>query len=281
MPETVLAVLGPYGPALADPTVPLLPADDLGVLRGESVFETVRIAGGRPAYLSEHLARLARSAERLALTLPVGWPELAALAVATWGRPDGVMRLVCSRGGVAYALVTPVPAETVRGREHGVRAVTLTLGLPAGLRQTAPWLLGGVKSTSYAVNMAALRQAKAQGAEDVIFLSGDGEVLEAPTATVAWVTDGRLVTPPPPDVGILPGTTMAVLLELCAELGVAYEVRRGTASELAAADEVLLASSVRAVAPVVTLDGRDLGTGPVTARLRAAYEKRVGTLEGV
>ncbi len=275
MPQTVLAVLGPQGPVLADPAAPLLRADDVGMLRGESVFETVRIAGGRPAFLDRHLRRLATSASRLALPLPAGWPALSELAVATWDRPDGVLRLVCSRGGAAYALVTAVPTETLHGRQQGVRALTLTLGVPAGLRAQAPWLLGGVKSTSYAVNMAALREVQRLGADDAVLVSSDGEVLEAPTATAAWVTAGRLVTPPPEAVGILPGITIGVVLELCAELKIPYDVRRGTVAELLEADEVLLTGSIRGVAPVTTLDGRELGCGSVTTRLRDAFEQRV------
>ena len=275
MPETVLAVLGPHGPTLADPTAPLLPPNDPGVVRGESVFETLRIAGSRPVFLDSHLRRLVRSAARLELPLPDGWPELVELAVGSWPLPDGALRLICSRGGVAYALVTEVPAEALRGREHGVRAVTLSLGVPAGLRAEAPWLLGGVKSTSYAVNMAALREARRAGADDAVLVSSDGEVLEAPTATVAWVSAGTLVTPPPDGVGILPGTTMEVVLQLCDELALPYDVRRGTVAELLEADEVLMTGSVRGVAPVVRLDGRELGIGRRTVQLRDAFEERV------
>jgi 4-amino-4-deoxychorismate lyase len=254
MADTVLALLTPDGPALRDPALPVLRADDLGVLRGESVFETARIAAGRAAFLDAHLARLRRSADRLAIALPSGLDALAELAVTAYSEPDGVLRLVCSKGTpggdpVAFALVTPIPAEAIRGRDEGVRAITLTLGVTADVRARSPWLLGGVKATSYAVNMASLRHAQAEGAEDVIWVSTDGEVLEAPTATVAWVRDGRLVTPPADEVAILPGTTL-----------------------LAAADEVLLLSSVRGVAPVTELDGRSLGVGPVTAALRAGFE---------
>jgi 4-amino-4-deoxychorismate lyase len=285
MAETVLAVLTPEGPVLREAAGPVLRADDLGVLRGESVFETARVVAGRPTFLPAHLARLARSASRLAIPLPTGWEELAALAVGAYGPGDGVLRLICTKGPpdgqpLALALVTPVPAETIRGREQGVRAITLTLGIDAGVRARSPWLLGGVKATSYAVNMASLRHAQAEGADDVIWVSTDGEVLEAPTSTVAWVMAGRLVTPPAGDVGILPGTTLDVVLGLCDELGTPYDIRTGTLVELASADEVLMMSSVRGLAPVTELDGRFLGVGPVTAALRAAFEARVRELSG-
>ena len=275
LPATVLAALGPDGPVLADPDAPLLRADDPGVLRGESVFESLRLAAGRPAFLHRHLRRLEVSAERLGLELPGGWEALVELAVGAWARPAGVLRLVCSRGGTAYALVTAIPPENAQARALGIRVVTLDLGVPAGLRAHAPWLLGGVKSTSYAVNMAAQREARRIGADDAVLLSSDGEVLEAPTATVAWVVAGRLVTPPPQAVGILAGITMEVVLELCDERGIGYEVRRGTVAELRAADEVLLAGSIRGIAPVVALDERTLAIGPVTAGLRDSFEQRV------
>jgi len=147
--------------------------------------------------------------------------------------------------------------------------------VPAGARADAPWLLGGVKSTSYAVNMASLRAAQAVGAQDAVWVSSDGFVLEAPTSTVAWVHDGRLVTPPSERVGTLPGTTAAVALALSP---LPVEVRLGTVDELRAADEVLLLSSVRGVTPVVRLDGRELPVGPVTAALREGFERAV--LEG-
>jgi 4-amino-4-deoxychorismate lyase len=264
-------------PRVVDATTPVLRADDLGVARGESVFETLRIAGGQAAFLDLHLRRLQRSAERLSIELPPGWKALAHAAVDAYGAGEGMLRLTCSKGvpggaPVGFALASPVPPAVVRGRENGVRVVTLTLGVPATLRAEATWLLGGVKSTSYAVNMASQREAEARGADDAIWTSSDGEVLEAPTSTVCWVSGGRLVTPPAEEIGILPGTTRDVALSL---LEIPHDVRRGTVDELRAADEVLLLSSVRGVAPVVELDGRSLPAGPVTAALRQAFEKRV------
>ena len=263
----------PFAPVLllldglrrVDVSEPVVRADDLGLLRGESVFETVRIAAGRPAFLDAHLARLARSAERLAIDLPPGWHELTLAAVEGW--TDGVLRLVCTRGGLGFALVTAIPEQTAAARQ-GVNAVTLTLGVGAGERERAPWLLGGVKSTSYAVNMASLRHAADLGADDVIWLSSDGEVLEAPTSTVVIVRAGVLVTPPT-SVGILAGTTVQAVLDL----GLApSQVRRISAAELVDADEVLLLSSIRGVAPVLRLDDRKLGKGPLGSALGDAFE---------
>jgi len=255
-----------------DPETPVLRADDLGVLRGESVFETLRVGNGRPAFLDAHLARLAESARRLDIDLPHGWAELAEKACT--GVDDGVLRLVCSKGApgagpVGFALVTAVPEETRLGREQGVSAITLTLGIAADERGRARWLLGGVKATSYAANMASLRHARTEGADDVIWVSTDGQVLEAPTSTVAVVTGGVLVSPPP-EVGILAGTTLGALSGL-----MPFEQRPLPVEELRSADEVMLLSSVRGVAPVVRLDGAERAVGPLTARLRAAYEAAV------
>ena len=273
MPAALLLLDDPH--AVLDPTTPLLRADDLGVVRGEAVFETLRIARGRPAFLDLHLKRLHRSAARVGIALPDGWHDLAAAAAAT--QDTGFLRLTCTKGPagarpVGFAVAGPISQEILHGREHGVRVVTLTLGVEAGARADAPWLMGGVKSTSYAVNMATQRAAVERGAEDAIWVSSDGEVLEAPTATVAWVREGRVVTPPADEVGTLPGTTAEAAL---AASTLPVDVRRAPASELADAEEVMLLSSVRGVAPVVALDGRPLAIGPVTAHLRDAFERAV------
>lgn len=262
------------GLRLLDPTAPVLRADDLGVLRGESVFETLRVAQGRPAFLDAHLTRLAASALRVDLPLPPGWEQLA-LRISE-GVPDGVLRLVCSKGApgagpVGFGLLTDVPAAAVLAREQGIRVITLTLGVTAAERSGAPWLLGGVKSTSYAANMATVRHAQAEGADDAVWVSADGQVLEAPTATVA-VVEGDTLVSPPDELGILPGTTLAAVTAL----GLVSVVRRPvTVAELRSADEVLLLSSVRGVAPVVSVDGVPREVGPVTALLREAYEAAV------
>ena len=286
MTDRVLAVLGR---GVVDPAEPIVRADDLALIRGEGVFETLRVAAGRAWDLDLHLRRLAESAARLAIVLPRDeeWCDAVDAALKEWPHSDGVMRLVCTKGGeltgaapVGFALVTPIPEATLEARERGVSAITLAFGVPAGLRPRAPWLLGGVKSTSYAVNMASLRAAAAAGVDDVVWVSSDRdpEVLEAPTATVAWVDHGRIVTPPPAAVGVLAGTTVKRVLELADRLGFRTVVRRGTLTELREAKEAMLLSSVRGVAPLLRLDGAGIGggvPGPVTVALREALEDLV------
>lgn len=272
--STALVLVGPP-PVAVDPGTPVVTAEDLGLLRGESAFETLRVVAGRAVLPGEHLDRLRRSGARLDLTVPprADLDAAVALALTTAGPVDGVLRVVVTKGaapapGVAFALVTPLPAGLAEARS-GVTAVTLTLGVAASLRPDAPWLLGGVKATSYAVAMASLRAAAALGAGDAVWLSSDGEVLEAPTATVAVVVDGVLAVPDPDRTAILPGTTAAAVLPASP---VPVRVGAVTEAELRRADEVLLLSSVRGVVPVVALDGRPVARGPVGAALGAAFD---------
>ncbi len=280
MTTPALAVLGR---GLVDPAEPVLRADDLGLQRGDGVFETARVCGGRVFKLDLHLDRLERSAAALAIDPPARteWASLAAEAVAASGGGDGSLKLVLTRGPMgggpvtAFALVLPIPPETVRGREHGVHVVTLTLGVSVAARAGAPWLLGGAKTLSYAVNMASLRAAEERGAQDAIWLASGGEVLEAPTSTVCWVSGGALRTTPV-DSGILAGTTLAVVRAFAAPLS--FEVTSATRDDLLAADEVFLVSSIRGVAGVLSIDGVPVGDGALgreTVRLRDAFEDAV------
>lgn len=274
-------LLGVLGAGLVDPAAPLLRADDLGVLRGDGCFESVRLrAPGELDDLAEHLDRLASSAA--ALELPAtdrgAWQDLVDTLVGAWDRPgEAVLRLVVTRGlgegaqPTAFALLLPISAEQLRQRREGIRVLTLSRGLVADATVEAPWLLGGVKAISYAVNMAALRYAHANAADDVVFVSADGQLLEAPTATVVWLRDGVLRTPPPAPLGILDGVTVRRLFYRAAEHGFGTEICRGTVEDLHAADGVWLVSSVRLAAAVTVLDGKALPVDRAAgARVQAA-----------
>jgi 4-amino-4-deoxychorismate lyase len=264
---TLLAV-AVGGRGVVDPDEPVLNADDEALLRGRAAFETTRVYAGIPFKLDEHLARLAGSAERIGLP-PVERDDcerLARSALEASGEPDAVLRLYWTAGRegsgkpTALALVSTIPAHLEKLRTRGTKLVSLPLGLQADLRAFAPWLLGGVKSTSYAVNMAAEAEARRRGADDAVFLASGDIVLEGPVTNVWWSLDRVLYTPAL-ELGILAGVTRATLIASASELG--YEVREGAfpLSHLASANEAFTSSSVREVMPVVELDGAPLGNG--------------------
>lgn len=278
-PTRVLALLGT---GLVPADTPILHGDDLGVVRGDGIFETMHLREGGAWLLDEHLARLARSAARLDLPLPPA-RQLAALVAevaAAWpAGVEGALRLVCTRGReeggavTVYATAFAVPESNVRARRDGVSVVTATLGFPAHLRPDAPWLLGGAKTLSYAVNMASLRWAKSTGADDVLWVSSDGYALEAPTATLVWRDGATLRTVPASGTGILAGTTAAYLLAHAGSLGLEAAEGLVTPAGLAASGGAWLTSSVRGVATIRSVDGAPLPHDP-------AMSERIGALLG-
>jgi branched-chain amino acid aminotransferase len=129
-----------------------------------------------------------------------------------------------------------------------------------------------VKSTSYAVNMAAESEAKRRGADDALFVDSAAIVLEGPVTNVWWRRGDTLFTPGT-DLGVLAGVTRGVLLELAPGEGYAVEEGAFPLGELAAADEAFTSSSVRELLPIVELDGRPVGDGrpgDAVRRLHAA-----------
>src|SRR5690606_21146795 len=199
----VVAVLG-TGVVPAD--TPILRADDLGILRGDGIFETMHIRAGQAWLLDEHLSRMVGSAGRMQLALPpmAELRELVDQTLAGWP-PDleGALRVICTRGAengdgrvTVFATASAIGDTFRRARHEGIRVLTAALGVPSTLRPASPWLLGGAKTLSYAVNMASQRWALAEGADDVLWVSADGYALEAPTATLVWLRGGTLYTVP-------------------------------------------------------------------------------------
>jgi 4-amino-4-deoxychorismate lyase len=282
----VLAVLA-LGPGVAAGARPALDPLDLALLRGEAVFEALRVYGGRPFRLQAHLDRLAASAAAVDLPLPAGLGELAGRAAGPAGGGDAVLRLICTRGPdvpgeggpAAFAICTDVPGSFEEERRRGLRLVLLTTATDPLLRAASPWLLAGVKTISYALNMAAQRTARARGADDAVLVGLGGELLEAPTANLWWRTGHTLHTPSL-ELGILAGITRTVVGELAPGLGLKVLDGVFTAEALTAADEAFLSSSTREIMPVVEVDGAPIADGrpgPTAAALQAALRRLATT----
>jgi 4-amino-4-deoxychorismate lyase len=284
----LVELVGPdFAPVVRDPAAPLLRADDVGALRGDGAFERFLVYRGRPRRFADHLARLARSGAMLGLALPpeAAWRAAVDLVVANWsGADEWEARLVATRGPesggptTAYVLGQPLAPSLLQQRQEGIAAITLDRGFASDLMGRAPWLLLGAKTLSYVVNMAAKREAEARGADDAIFLSTDGQVLEASTSAVVAAFGRRLVSPPD-EVGILPSISLRHLLTDAGEAG--WEAVREPlkVDDLKAADGVWATSSLRFVR-IRSLDGDPLGPGEAHAELEALARRGTAPPQG-
>lgn len=252
-----------------DPTTPALSVGELSTQRGDGIFESIGVVDGHPQEVDAHLDRLAHSARICELPLPnaAQWREAVETAAANAPRTgEGVIKLILSRGvehgpaPTAWVTAADAPDFTAP-RTRGIRIVTLDRGFDSETPNRAPWLLLGAKTLSYAVNMAAIREAKRRGADDAVFVSSDGILLEAPTASVILRFGERFVTPAHSGA-ILPGTTQLSLFEYLAGRGYETEYATVAAADLAKADAAWLVSSVRLAAGVTEVDGTPLPYDP-------------------
>lgn len=260
-----------------DPDAPALRVGDLSAQRGDGIFESLGVVDGHVQEVGPHLERLAHSARLCDLPAPhLGqWRSAIERVAAEAGSGESVMKLILSRGiegdTVPTAWITLASApDNARSRTEGVRVVTLDRGHTLDAPARAPWLQLGAKTLSYAVNMAAIREAKRRGADDAVFVSSDGFVLEAPTASVVLRFGDRFVTPTP-SVGILHGTTQISLFAFLEKRGhdTAYETV--PVAGLGRADAVWLLSSVRLAAPVRAVDGAAIAVDHALTEEFAAY----------
>lgn len=266
----------------ADADHPHIRVDDLGLLRGDGVFETVLVVDGQPRELGPHVDRLARSAAMLNLPAPdlAAWERVSQAVIDRWtDSGEFALKLVYTRGPefgdgstTAFALGMPIGPKTFIHREAGVAALTLDRGFDPSIVERAPWLLLGAKTLSYALNMAALRYAEAHGADEAIFIASDGSVLEGPTASIVLV-EGDTMRTTPPTIGILPGTTQAALFRAAERSGWTTKTEPIHRDELEGAEGLFLVSSVRKITRVHTLGGVELPDSvKLHTELSALYE---------
>lgn len=261
----------------ADPDVPHLSMLDLSATRGDGIFETISVFKGIPQALEHHLSRFAVSARKLDLPAPDLrlWREAVfATAAQLDPTPESFVKTVLTRGiegddkptGWAYGSHS---GDFSAARTEGIRVIMLDRGYRHDIEQTSPWLLPGAKTLSYAINRAVGREAARREADDVIFVSSDGIVLEGPTSTVVYRRGDWLLSPGT-GLGILDGTTQANIFRFAESLGMSTAFELTTPGLLRSADAAWLVSSVRLAAPVRALDGVEF---PVDATLTHAINE--------
>ena len=274
---------------------------DRGFLFGDSVYEVMRTRRGTPFTWQEHLDRMRRSAAGIGLEVDLPDAEImrrvlataAAARAETSPEDELYIRIIVTRGtgtqpniDLAYA---PGPATTV----ILARELPKVSGLPARiamiprLRNDRRALDPAVKSGNYLNNVLGLAEAKAAGATDCLFMNADGHATEASTANFYTVRDGALFTPPHA-AGLLPGITRSMLQECAAEAVIEHHESDMTREDILASDEMFLSSTMRDVAPITHVDGKELheggAAGPFTVELMERFEafcdRRIREVDG-
>jgi branched-chain amino acid aminotransferase len=261
----VCALLACVDGVVTEPAAAHIPVTDEGLLRGDGVFEVVRVYGGRPFAMDEHVHRMALSAANLRLEIDLGalLGDVDAILAAA-GPVDGALRMLFTRAGRRVVLLEP-PKQLPE---------TLSLAL---ITCTPTQILDGIKSLSYAPNMLATRLAKERGHDEALLVTPQGRVLEAPTCSFFYALDGeRLYTPPLAD-HILDSITRRHVIAVTGA-----QERETAREDLAAVTEAFLASTLREVHPIARIEERELAAAPgplsraaavgVADRIRAALD---------
>lgn len=234
----------------------MIPVTDEGLLRGDGVFEVIRLYAGAPYALEEHLERIARSAANLRLELSPSDVRADIAALLAEAEPvDAALRVLVTRGGRRIGLI------------ESLKELPPTIAL-ATVAYAPTRVMDGVKSLSYAANMLTRRLAQEQEADDALLLTPHGRVLEGPTAAFFAVLDGALVTPPLSD-HILDSITRRKVMgvtDACEQVL--------TRDDLPALAEAFLASTLREVHPVHAIDGAALPAAPGPRTAAAAEAVR-------
>jgi branched-chain amino acid aminotransferase len=257
----------------------VIPVSDRGFLLGDGLFETLRVAAGRPFRFAQHLARLARGADVLKIKLPFTPQELAGFAgqlIAKNQTSEAVLRLTLTRGpgGRGYApggdskptvvmTLHPVPPPP---NAAGWNLVTSSFQIAA----SDP--LSAFKTTSKILHVMARAKAVERGADEALLLNTNGEVAETASGNLFWVHDDTICTVPT-NLGVLPGVTRAIVLEICQALGRQTELRVIAPGVLAQAAGLFVTQSALGIVPVATLDGRPVAPSPRVDQIARAYSE--------
>lgn len=257
---------------------------DHGFLYGDGVFEGIRVYRGKVFLLQEHVDRLYESARAIRLVIPISPSEMVAAVEQTVkanGIKEGYVRLVVSRGAGGLGLdirktshpQVIVIADTItlypeQVYEHGLKLVTAST-----IRNHSAALSPRIKSMNYLNNILARIEGTDAGCEEALMLNHKGDVAECTGDNIFIVQKGVLKTPAP-DAGILEGITRNAVLRLAREAGIPVQECTLVRHDIFIADECFLTGTAAEIVPVVSLDGRPIGTGnpgPITADLRKRF----------
>jgi branched-chain amino acid aminotransferase len=269
---------------------------DHGFLYGEGVYETLRTYNGQPFLFDRHMRRLRKSADMLALGVPLTDAEIDARfrdTMRTAGLGDGVdgeayLRILVTRGigELTYdPTACPTPSVIVIAKPHvSPSAEIFERGVKVALVPIVRNHPGSVnpliKSNNLLNNALAMQEAFRRGGFEGVMRNYRGELAECTQSNLFIVKNGAALTPPL-DAGLLPGITREFLFDVGREVGIAVREAVLRDDDLFGADESCLTSTTREVVPIVRVDDRIIGTGrpgPVTHALLDGYRRKAESM---
>ena len=266
---------------IADQEHAVVSVFDHGFLYGEGVYETLRTYNGQPFLFERHMRRLRKSADMLALPLPLTDAQIDARfreTLAAAALPgDAYIRILVTRGvgELTYdPKACPTPTIVVIVKPHvnppaEVFAKGVKVALVPVLRNHPSSLNPLIKSNNLLNNALAMQHALKHGAFEGVMRNHRGELAELTQSNLFIVKQGAAMTPPV-DAGLLPGITREFLFELGAEHGIPVREAVLRDADLLGADEAFLTSTTRELVPIVQVDDRPIGSGapgPITQAL--------------
>lgn len=255
---------------------------DNALLYAEGLFETFLAIGQRIVFLDEHLRRLYKGAGVIGLDIPVSRDRLALWMKKTVkAHPARIkkLRLTVTAGESArWVGVQGKPQVILSASPHELPDRPFRLHV-SRFRVDQQSVFRRIKTVSYAIHAAALKQARRVGCDDALLLNEKEQIAEVTSANIYWAQNGRIHTPPI-DSGCLEGVTRRVVLREAKRLGYNLTETNATLADLVKADEVFISSSLKLVVGVSHIKaGRKSHTftsGPITESLSGHFRLIVG-----
>ena len=258
---------------------------DHGFLYGDGVFEGIRAYNGRVFKLREHVDRLYDSATAIALKVPMTKEEMEESILETLRKnnlKEAYIRPIVTRGNGDLGLdprKCPKPNVFIICQEWGAMYGDLyetgLTGVTVSVRRNACDALSpNIKSLNYLNNILGKIEANAKGGDEAIFFDNNGYLSEGSGDNIFVVKNGKVYTPP--TINNLKGITRATAIELLEDMGIPVHVENLSMFDLYTADELVVTGTAAEAAPLVKVDGRDIGTGkpgPITKKLVEAFHK--------
>lgn len=264
-----------------------IPVLDRGFIFGDGVYEVIPVYSRRPFRLTEHLRRLQHSLDGIRLANPnseSAWKNIIVELVARNTAEDQYLYLHITRGVARrdHAFPNPPVTPTVFVMSSPLLSPPASLLQSGVCAVTAPdnrWLRCDIKAIALLPNVLLRQMAVDAGCAETILIRSEsvpaGEFMTEGAASNIFVVKNGSLLAPPKDNLMLPGITYDVILEIAAANHIPHEVRKISAVEVFAADELLLTSSTKEVLAITQLDGRPVGSGKpgaIFAKLHELYQ---------